>query len=53
VRDTPTDQGNFMVSAWEPTPQEIEALKNGASLQLWVRGTIHPVVAVVVDETAG
>jgi hypothetical protein len=49
VRDVLTDQGPFMVSAWEPTPAELEALKNGASLQLWVRGTGHPAVCLEVD----
>lgn len=50
VRDVVTSDGPFMISAWELTPKEVEALKGGASLHLWIRGTSHPVVALTVDE---
>lgn len=41
---------NFMVSFWRPTKEEIEALQNGAVLQLHVAGAVHPVVAMAVSE---
>lgn len=50
VCDVTTPEGNFMVSAWEPTPQELEALKRGETLKLWIRGVSHPVVCVTVGE---
>lgn len=49
VKEVETEQGQFMVSAWEPTPDELKALNEGASVQLWVRGVGHPVVALMVD----
>jgi hypothetical protein len=51
VKEVETDQGKFMVSAWEPTPEELKALNEGKSVQLWVRGEGHPVVALLVDLT--
>jgi hypothetical protein len=48
ISDVITDQGPFMVSAWEPTPAELEALNKGASVRLWVRGVSHPVVSLDV-----
>jgi hypothetical protein len=48
VRDVSTDQGMFMVSAWEPTLEEIELITKGHSIQLWIRGTSHPVVSLTV-----
>jgi hypothetical protein len=50
IRDTMTQNGPFMVSAWEPTPDELEALRNGATVKLWVAGRVHPVVAVTVGD---
>lgn len=50
IRDVDTQAGRFMVSAWEPTPQELEAMKNGATVKLWVAGRIHPVVAITVGD---
>lgn len=52
IRDVVTDQGPFMVSAWEPTPAELAALAAGASFKLWIAGTAHPVVAVTVGDLA-
>lgn len=49
VRDVDTSDGRFMLSAWEPTPDELERIRQGASVILWVRGTQHPVVAFTVD----
>lgn len=48
VADVMTEQGPFMVSAWELTPDEILAIMGGATLKLWVRGNVHPVVALSV-----
>lgn len=50
VRDVELDNGNFMVSAWEPTPAELKALQNGETLKLWLRGVVHPVVAITIGE---
>jgi hypothetical protein len=49
IIDVDTDQGPFMVSAWEPTPAELEAINAGGSIQLWISGTGHPVVSLTVD----
>lgn len=48
VRDVETDDGNFMLSAWEPTAEELALLNSGQSLYLWVRGYNHPVVSITV-----
>jgi hypothetical protein len=53
VRDVQTQVGPFMISAWEPTPEELRALNRGESLLLCVRGTGHPVVALGVSPTLG
>jgi hypothetical protein len=50
VKYVPTDQGVFMVSAWEPTEEELEALKRGESVKLWIRGMQHPVVSLTVGD---
>lgn len=39
-----------MVSAWEPTPDEIERIKAGAKIYLRVMGTAHPPVLIEVGE---
>lgn len=50
VLDVQTPEGPFMVSAWEPSPEELKALLAGATIKLWVRGQIHPVVALTVGD---
>lgn len=50
ILDTMTQEGPFMVSAWEPTPDELAALNAGASVKLWVSGRIHPVVTISVGD---
>lgn len=50
IRDSETVQGNFMISAWEPTPDEIKALQAGETLKLWIQGVSHPVVAITVGD---
>lgn len=51
VRDVQTPDGHmFMVSAWELSPAELQALVNGETLKLWVQGRAHPVVAISVGQ---
>lgn len=52
VRDVHTPEGPFMVSAWEPTPAELEAIQRGETVKLWIRGSGHPVVALTVGDVA-
>ncbi|WP_063893075.1 hypothetical protein [Burkholderia ubonensis] len=49
IVDVETDNGPFMVSAWQPTAEELAALNAGAPIRLWIQGTNHPVVALAVD----
>ncbi|MCA7945595.1 hypothetical protein [Burkholderia vietnamiensis] len=51
IVDVETDNGPFMVSAWQPTADELAALNAGASVRLWIQGTNHPVVTLAVDES--
>ena len=39
-----------MVTAWIPTPDEIERLVNGASVHVSIIGTTHPPIMVDVGE---
>ena len=49
IIDTIDDNGfPVMVSCWEPTPEEAEALANGARILLLVQGKSHPMVNLVV-----
>lgn len=50
IQDVQIDGAPFMVSAWEPTPQELESLKKGACVYLYIGGTRHPVVALSVGD---
>lgn len=43
------DGSQVMESAWAPSPQELEALAQGANVKLWIWGTGHPPVAITVD----
>lgn len=43
------DFGNFMVSAWKPSTEELSALLNGAVVTLHIRGVEHPVVMMGVE----
>ncbi|WP_206141828.1 hypothetical protein [Burkholderia sp. Ac-20384] len=52
IVDVETDNGPFMVSAWQPTAEELAALNAGAPIRLWIQGTNHPVVALAVDAPA-
>lgn len=44
--DTPA-----MVTAWLPTPKELEALNAGAPVHVRILGTSHPPIMVEVGET--
>lgn len=50
ILDIMTDQGPFMVSSWEPMPAELAALRDGASVNLWIAGRAHPVVSLSVGD---
>jgi hypothetical protein len=42
------DDGKFLVSCWEPTDAEIEHIKNGGKVWLYIMGRMHPPVAIDV-----
>ena len=48
IRDIPGAFGNQMWSKWEPTPQEIELLQQGAKIYLIITGVVHPMVCLAV-----
>lgn len=52
VRNTTVDGPTtpVMVTAWEPTPDELERLNKGASVHLCILGTQHPPVILEVGE---
>jgi hypothetical protein len=52
IRDVVIDGCRYMVSAWEPSPDELAAIIAGAPILLHISGTQHPVVAVGVGEPA-
>lgn len=45
-----TQEINQMVSAWEPTLEELSRLMNGAPIYLKLWGTQHPPVIIEVGE---
>lgn len=53
IRDEPTTAGQGMTSAWFPTPEEIERIKDGAPIYLTVLGTVHPPVSMGVGPRPG
>jgi len=49
IRDMPINGGvPSMHSVWEPTPDELERLKQGAQVYLCIVGTVHPPVSLAV-----
>ena len=50
IRDEVHDGMPMMVSAWEPTPDEIARLQAGAKVVLHIVGVGHPPVAVEVGD---
>jgi hypothetical protein len=53
IRDEATTAGPGMTSAWFPTPEEIERIKDGAPIYLTVLGSVHPPVDVSVGPRPG
>lgn len=39
-----------MVTAWHPTPKELEALNNGAPVHVRILRTMHPPIMVEIGE---
>jgi hypothetical protein len=50
VRYVETQQGEALVSAWKPTEEEIEQLRAGATIKLWIFSPAHPVVSLSVGD---
>jgi hypothetical protein len=48
VRDMNVNGEHVMASAWQPEPDEVARISNGASVRLWVLGGAHPPVALDV-----
>ena len=53
IRDEKTSAGMGMFSAWFPTPEEIERIKEGAPIYLIVLGSTHPPVDMRVGPRPG
>ncbi|WP_420584907.1 hypothetical protein [Ruegeria sp.] len=39
-----------MLTAWQPTPDEVAAIKAGASIHVSLHGTIHPPIMLSVGQ---
>lgn len=48
VLDTTCEGLSVMISAWQPSPEELKQLIAGETLKLWIIGTSHPVVSLTV-----
>jgi len=46
IYDFETPDGNFMISAWLPSKEELDTLNAGGSVFLKIRGVNHPVVSL-------
>lgn len=44
---------NFMVSAWEPTPEDITRILAGGKVHVWIAGKTPPVMRVNVGQVEG
>jgi len=49
IRDDTINGVNYMTSLWEPTPAELEVLKQGGSVRLTIVGNTHPPVLVETE----
>ena len=49
ITRTEMDGHDAIISFWKPTPEEIEELKNGGLIALWVIGSGMPPVAIEVE----
>lgn len=50
IRDEQTDAGNIMHSAWEPTPAEIELIRQGGKVIISIIGTSPQPMMVNVEK---
>jgi hypothetical protein len=46
--DRDAEDRPYMVSAWEPTPDELAAIAAGAKIEVSIMGTVHPPINVRV-----
>lgn len=55
VYDVEDEHGRWSISFWMPSVGELEILKAGGSVALWVRasGRQHPVVGMAAEEPVG
>ena len=52
IRDTPVNGGvPAMHSVWEPTPEELARLNEGAQVYLCIIGSVHPPVSLAVGRS--
>lgn len=49
IVDFTTENGNFMVSLWKPSTEELEILLNGGYVHIGIRGTLFPVLSVGIE----
>lgn len=49
IQDVSLDGVLWMVSSWEPTPEDLRHLAAGGHIHLWVQGYRHPVVGMGVS----
>ena len=49
IRDYVIDGLNYMTSLWEPTPSELEILRQGGMVRLTIIGTVHPPVLIETE----
>lgn len=50
IRDKLIDGVNYMGSSWQPTPDELERLNQGAAVYLTIQGERHPPVILTVGK---
>lgn len=51
IREARLESGQpVMISAWKPTPDELDRLNRGAAVELAVCGIVHPPVSMSVGE---
>lgn len=42
------DRDGWMISAWQPSPAELDRIKSGQPIFLFIQGAVHPVVSLAV-----
>ena len=50
VLDVTVEGVSYMVSRWEPSPDDLKKLNAGGAVELWISGTVHPVVGLGVTD---